>query len=254
MAIVPKDNDKVNLSGFILIDKPVGFTSHDVVAKLRKITSIRKIGHAGTLDPFATGLLIVGIGRQATKQLGEIVKDRKEYVATLKFGATSDTQDLTGVITETQALPVLEHRQGLCRETIQSFIGEISQIPPMYSAKKINGQKLYDLARAGQTVERQPCQVTIYNLEFLEFKPPFLTFTVTCSAGTYIRTLAHDMGQKLGVGAYLTELRRTKIGECDVTDAWKLTDLTPDNWFLSLREAPQSDEAIFNVFKTKKRG
>jgi tRNA pseudouridine55 synthase len=215
-------------SGFLLIDKPAGITSHDVVDRLRKITGIRRIGHAGTLDPFATGLLVVGVGREATKKLGEISGSIKEYLATAVLGAESDTQDKTGTIKE---LPCgTWPDEATVRAAMGKFTGEISQIPPMYSAKKIAGKKLYELARAGQEVERQPVTVTIHELELLEYSPPRLKFRVLCSSGTYIRTLAHDLGRTLGSEAYLEELRRMKVGQFNIEKAKKLDELTKDNW------------------------
>jgi tRNA pseudouridine55 synthase len=215
-------------TGFLLIDKPAGFTSHDVVAKLRRITGIRKIGHAGTLDPFATGLLVVGVGRAATKHLGELMGHDKEYEAKAVLGAVSDTQDLTGQLT---GAPVENWpSQETLDRILPDFQGAIDQIPPMYSAKKVKGKKLYELARAGEEIERKPRQVTIHELELRDYTPPHLTFRVHCSAGTYIRTLAHDIGQALGTGAYLEMLRRTKSGDYHVDQAVQLDQLTPENW------------------------
>jgi tRNA pseudouridine55 synthase len=214
--------------GFLLVDKPTDWTSFDVVAKLRRITGIRKIGHAGTLDPFATGLLVVGVGRGATKHLDALMGQRKEYFATARLGATSDTQDLTGEITATpgaQTPTITEVETALA-----GLRGEQAQIPPMYSAIKIGGKKLYDLARAGQTIERQPRRVTIHELDLLGYEYPELRFRVVCSPGTYIRTLAHDLGGALGTGAYLVALRRTKSGDKTVDDAAGIADLTPENW------------------------
>ncbi len=212
-------------SNFLLIDKPKDWTSHDVVAKIRgmarKETGIKKIkvGHAGTLDPFATGLLIVGIGRDATKRLDEFKALPKTYVATLKLGATSDTQDSDGIIIQTpdtdNQTPSIEE----VNQILKSFIGKQKQIPPMYSAKKVGGKKLYDLARQGIEIERQPSEIEIYNIKLLDYKYPDLKIEVDCSTGTYIRTLAHDIGEKLGCGAYCDELRRTRIGEYEVEDA-----------------------------------
>jgi tRNA pseudouridine55 synthase len=219
-------------TGFLLIDKPAGITSHDVVDRVRRITGVRRVGHAGTLDPFATGLLIVGVGREATRELGSFLGCDKEYVATMRLGAVSDTQDLDGTITETPDAPLPS--EAALRETMAKFTGPILQIPPMYSAKKIGGKKLYELARAGETIERQPNEITILNLELLSFEPPHATFRALCSSGTYVRTLAHDIGQTLGCGAYLTALRRTKIGDLSVKDAIPLADLTAENWMAKL--------------------
>lgn len=215
------------MDGFILIDKPPGMTSHDVVDELRRITGIRRIGHAGTLDPFATGLLILGIGK-ATKGLGGLSAKQKEYVGTVALGATSDTQDGTGAITVTPEAEMPSKRK--LTDILGKFIGTMEQIPPMYSAKKIGGKKLYELARAGQTVERKPSIVTVHELALLSFEPPRFSIRVRTSSGTYIRTLAHDIGAALGCGAYLEDLRRTAIGDHRVEDASKLEELTPANW------------------------
>jgi len=216
------------MTGFLLIDKPAGITSHDVVDRLRRLTGTRRIGHAGTLDPFATGLLIVGVGREATKRLSGITGSEKEYVGTLVFGATSDTQDGTGSIVPTPAAVMPDLAS--IKAALPRFLGRIQQVPPMYSAKKIGGRKLYELARAGQEVARQPVEVEIKTFEVTDFDPPRLAFRVRCSAGTYIRTLSHDLGATLGCGAYLEVLRRTMIGERHVDAAAKLEDLTTDNW------------------------
>lgn len=228
-------------TGFLLIDKEEGWTSHDVVGYLRKITRIKKIGHAGTLDPFATGLLIVGIGRECTKRLDEFKGMKKTYIATLMLGATSDTFDKTGIITLYQTnlqqdchsdnisvIPSVAEES--LNQVLASFIGEQDQLPPMYSAKKIDGQKLYTLARQGIEIERQPNQITIYDIKLLEFDFPLVTIEVTCSTGTYIRTLAHDIGQKLGVGAYCEALRRTNIGEYSIEKSIGVQSLSKDSW------------------------
>lgn len=208
-------------SGFLLINKPKDWTSHDVVAYLRKIIGVKKIGHAGTLDPFATGLLIVGVGREATKRLDKFKVLPKTYIATLKLGGTSDTYDSTGKITMTQwpngtiKKPSLEK----INKILKKFIGKQLQTPPMYSAKKVGGKKLYELARKGVEVERQPANIEIYNIKLLEYNWPYLKIEINCSTGTYIRSLAHDIGQALGCGAYCDELERVKIGEYLVEDA-----------------------------------
>jgi len=219
-------------SGFILIDKPPGITSHDVVDRVRRVTGIRKVGHGGTLDPFATGLLIVGVGREATRELGNIIGKDKEYEATMILGAVSDTQDRDGKIEKTGgALPTEER----LRTVMTGFTGALKQVPPMYSAKKIGGKKLYELARAGLEIEREPVEITIRALELMAFDLPAASFRVRCSSGTYVRTLAHDIGQTLGCGAYLDELRRTVIGEWRVEDAVKLEKLDEENWMGKLR-------------------
>ncbi|MEK9151865.1 MAG: tRNA pseudouridine(55) synthase TruB [Patescibacteria group bacterium] len=220
------------MDGFILIDKPAGVTSHDVIDELRRITGLRRIGHAGTLDPFATGLLVVGIGA-ATKRLAEHLHKEKEYVGTMVLGASSDTQDLTGKMIESigAVMPDIE----TVRTTLHKFTGPFLQTPPMFSAKKVGGKKLYELARQGKEIERKPIEVNIHELELMKYEPPRLSIRVRCSAGTYIRTLAHDIGAQLGTGAYLESLRRTVIGELRIEDAVTLKTLTRDNWTSQLR-------------------
>jgi len=216
------------MDGFLLIDKPAGITSHDVVDRARRVTGVRRVGHAGTLDPFATGLLIVGVGREATKKLGGYLGQDKEYAGTMVLGATSDTQDGTGKITPVDGA-AMPDRSAL-EAALKKFTGPISQTPPMYSAKKVGGKKLYELARAGREIAREPVAVTIRELELTAFEPPRASFRVRCSSGTYIRTLAHDVGNALGTGAYLESLRRTAIGGLTVDKAATLEELTPENW------------------------
>ena len=206
---------------FILINKPIGWTSHDVVGYLRKqFPKGTKVGHSGTLDPFASGLLIVGVGRGATKRLDEFKNLPKTYEAILFLGATSDTQDKDGVITLTNIDKKYTREE--IEKVLQKFIGPQLQTPPMYSAKKINGKKLYELAREGIEVERQPNKIEIYNIELLSYEYPHLEIRVNCSTGTYIRTLAHDIGQQLGCGAYCEELTRTRIGEHTLDNAQEI--------------------------------
>jgi tRNA pseudouridine55 synthase len=218
----------IYMDGFLLIDKPAGWTSHDVVGKLRRITGVSRIGHAGTLDPFATGLLIVGVGRSCTKRLGEFLGQPKSYEAVAVLGATTATQDKDGkiIVTADASLPT----EAQIRAMLPRFTGELRQTPPMFSAKKIDGKKLYELAREGITVERKPVAVTVHSFELLSYDSPRLRFRVNVSSGTYVRTLAHDLGAALGCGAYLEELRRTLIGTCRVEDAVKIEDVTPENW------------------------
>lgn len=225
------------MEGFLLIDKPEGITSFGVIARLRRVTGVKRIGHAGTLDPFATGLLVVGIGRSCTKRLSEVVGKEKVYEAVAVLGATSDTQDKTGVIREFESEKVREWKGGKevpdeaeIRAVMAKFTGTIAQIPPMYSAKKVAGKKLYELARKGEEIERKPVDVTIHELTLTSYAHPRLAFRVRCSAGTYVRTLAHDIGTALDTGAYLESLRRTAIGDFRVENAAKMDDLTPENW------------------------
>lgn len=202
-------------TGFLLVDKPVGPTSHDIVDLARRALHTRKIGHAGTLDPFASGLLIMAVGRM-TKEISKFVGLDKAYEATLRLGASSDTMDRTGTIGQKDCAPVSAEA---FEAALEKFRGEIDQTPPMYSAKKVGGKKLYELARAGETVERQPVRVTIHELELVSFEWPIAKIRTRVSSGTYIRALADDIGRALGCGAYLEELRRTKIGAFDVKDA-----------------------------------
>lgn len=217
-----KEKDK-SLSGFILIDKQPGITSHGVVDRLRRITGIRKIGHAGTLDPFASGLLIVAIGREATKKISAFVKLDKVYEAEIRLGACSTTHDPEGEISESE-IGLMPDREKVL-SVLQTFIGTQEQVPPMHSAKKIGGKKLYELARQGKVVERKPSQVTIYSLELLSYEWPVLKVRTNVSSGTYIRVLGADIGERLGVGAYLSALRRISIGDFSVGNARLLDEL-----------------------------
>lgn len=216
-------------SGFILIDKPSGPTSHDIINILRRITGIKKIGHAGTLDPFASGLLIVAIGREATREISKYVKLDKEYLATLHLGAVTDTHDREGVRTKVESSGLVVELKDI-ENTVRSFRGKQKQVPPMYSAKKIKGKKLYELARKGIEVKREPVDIDIIKLEIVSYVFPELIIRVACSSGTYIRSLAHDIGQALGTGAYLEELKRTSIGEFSLDKSIKLEELNEDSW------------------------
>lgn len=215
-------------SGFLLINKPKDWTSHDVVAYLRGVTKIKKIGHAGTLDPFATGLLIVGVGREATKRLDEFKELKKEYIATIQLGAVSDTYDSTGEIKKIDIKKQISEKD--IKKTLEQFVGKQEQIPPMYSAKKVGGKKLYELARKGIEIERKPCEIEIFSIDCLECINDELKIKVSSSPGTYIRTLAHDIGQALGTGAYCEELERTGIGEYTLEHAVGPKELTNKNW------------------------
>lgn len=210
---------------FLLIDKPKGITSHDVVDEVRKVSGESKVGHAGTLDPNATGLLIVGVGRESTKKLGKIAKNtRKTYEAEIFLGEERDTDDVEG-ITISKAKGFLVPRRGEIEKTLDSFIGEQTQVPPAYSALKIKGKKAYELARKGKKVELKSRKVVVHSIELVHYKYPILEIVVGVSSGTYIRALARDIGKKLGCGAYLRNLRRTKIGKFDIKDAAKLDEV-----------------------------
>lgn len=212
--------------GIYLIDKEAGWTSFDVVAKMRGITGIRSIGHAGTLDPFATGLLLILVGKEFTKRQDEFMKQDKEYEATLKLGEESTTGDPEGSIVQSEKSKVKIYSKEEIREVLQKFFGEIEQTPPAHSAIKINGQRAYKKARMGEEFEIPKRKVQIYELELISYKYPFVKFRIKCSSGTYIRTLGMDIAEKLGTKGYLTELRRTKIGEYDIQNAKELSSLT----------------------------
>lgn len=233
------------MDGILIIDKPAGWTSHDVVGKLRKILRTKRIGHTGTLDPFATGVLVIMIGK-ATRLARFLDKDKKEYEALVRFGFETDTGDRTGIPKSKVQSPKSEVQspKSVSVEDIEKvlpeFRGEILQTPPMYSAKKVEGKKLYELARKGVEIEREPVKVTIFRLEILpqkkhdnseagknDFGLRTLDFglKVSCSAGTYIRTLAEDIGRRIGVGAHLAELRRTLAGKFDLSKAVSIENL-----------------------------
>ncbi len=230
-------------SGLLLIDKPAGMTSHDVVDKVRRITGQRTVGHAGTLDPFATGLLLVAVGRESTKELSKFVGLDKEYEATIKLGEASATFDTEGPFSPA-ACPNIEIDE--LKTAMKRQVGEILQMPPMHSAIKIDGKKLYELARAGKEIERPARPVVIYSFELIDEArtgldgandmrtrlelPTEIKVRVHCGSGTYIRAMARDLGEALGTAGYLTALRRTKIGEFSVDKSAKIAELTAQNW------------------------
>lgn len=217
------------MDGFLLIDKPAGWTSHDVVAKLRGILKTRAIGHAGTLDPFATGLLVLGVGK-GTKELTALTGVDKEYEAVFELGATSDTFDKDGVIVP-HVGAIYELPLQKIERVLDRFRGGYEQLAPLHSAKKIGGKKLYDLARAGKaTEEMRPKKfVKIDEISVIEYRWPELTVRVKCGSGTYIRSLADDVGRALGTGAYCKELRRTAVGPYLVESAKKIEEVRPDD-------------------------
>jgi tRNA pseudouridine55 synthase len=207
------------LDGAILVDKPPGPTSHDVVDAIRRKFGIKKVGHCGTLDPNATGLLIIVLGR-GTKLSERLMGDDKVYEGTIKFGEATDSYDSDGELTG--SMPVMPMTLEELNEEAATFIGDQMQVPPMVSAIKKNGVPLYKLARKGVEVEREPRLIHIYNFRFTDYTEPLAQFRVACTKGTYIRSIAHDLGQKLGCGAHLTELRRSVSGKFDVADALTL--------------------------------
>jgi tRNA pseudouridine55 synthase len=218
--------------GFLLVDKEQGWTSHDVVAKVRGLVG-GKVGHAGTLDPMATGLLVLGLGR-STRLLRFVQGFEKEYQATALFGVATDSLDADGAIIDRSPLPV---DAADLEAVAERFRGSILQVPPMVSARKVEGRRLYELARAGQVVEREARPVTIYSLVFTDLAPsdyPEVSFDVVCSTGTYVRTLADDLARALGGRAHLTKLRRVRNGTLDIADAVSIDQI----------EAAQADETI----------
>src|SRR6187399_829988 len=210
------------LDGALLIDKPAGPTSHDVVDAIRRKFGIKKVGHCGTLDPNATGLLVIVLGR-GTKLSERLMSDDKVYEGAIKFGESTDSYDSDGELTGSLPVPPLTVDE--LNELAASFIGDQMQIPPMVSAIKKGGVPLYKLARKGQEVEREPRLIHVYSFKFSDYQEPFGTFRLACTKGTYVRSIAHELGQKLGCGAHLSALRRAVSGKFDVADAIKLDDV-----------------------------
>ena len=209
------------MDGIVIVDKPQGWTSQDVTARLRRVFGTRRIGHGGTLDPMATGVLPVFVGR-ATRGVEFFEHAEKTYETVLRFGITTDTEDMTGTVLTEENVSFTEEQ---LQETLAAFRGEILQVPPMYSALKVNGQKLCDLARKGKTVERQPRPIIIHELTLVERGENTLRLRVRCSKGTYIRTLCKDIGEKLGCGGCMESLRRVAAGEYTIDEAIPLQTL-----------------------------
>lgn len=210
------------LDGAILVDKPSGPTSHDVVDAIRRKFGIKKVGHCGTLDPNATGLLIIVLGR-GTKLSEKLMSDDKVYEGTIKFGETTDSYDADGELTGSLPIPPMTLDE--LNEASATFVGDLMQTPPMVSAVKVKGVPLYKLARKGVEVPREPRLVHIYNFRFTDYREPVGTFKIACTKGTYVRSIAHDLGQKLGFGAHLAMLRRTVSGKFDVAEAMPLDEI-----------------------------
>ncbi|MBW7841942.1 MAG: tRNA pseudouridine(55) synthase TruB [Ignavibacteriales bacterium] len=227
MIITRQTKDPQNLdylSGqVILIDKPVNWTSFDVVSKIRKLIKVKKVGHAGTLDPLATGLLIVCTGKN-TKVISDYQEKRKKYTGIITLGKSSPSMDLATDVTE-KILPD-NLTQDKIIEVRNKFLGKILQVPPMYSAVKHKGKALYKFARAGKEVEREPKQVEVFSFEILKIDLPDIHFEIVCSKGTYIRTIANDFGNELNCGGILSLLRRTEIGEYKVDDAYEMNEFS----------------------------
>ena len=243
------------MDGVLIIDKPAGMTSHDVVARVRKLTGHRRVGHTGTLDPFATGVLVILVGR-ATRLAQFLSGAQKEYEAVIRLGFATDTGDLTGVPIEEAHAQAQSFGNEEIEAALASLRGEIEQTPPMYSAKKVAGRKLYELARRGEEIERQPVRVVISEFESIQRNGVLLTQTddghhdlavrVVCSAGTYIRTLAEDFGRKLGVGAHVADLRRTRAGQFRIDGAITLDRLKELTESASIAAALISSDAALS--------
>lgn len=229
------------ISGVLVVDKPVGLTSHDVVQVVRKGTNIRRAGHTGTLDPRASGVLVILIGPAV--RLSEYVSaSDKRYQAVVRLGASTDTYDADGRILSTSPVDKIKEEQ--FEAALDTFVGEIEQVPPPYSAVKVKGRKAYEMAREGEEVDLAPRRINVYSLELLEWAPPEAVIDVYCSSGTYVRSLAHDLGEKLGCGAHLIGLRRTKSGRFTLRDAVPLRKLRESfedgNWYQYLIPAAEA--------------
>lgn len=228
-------NKENPICGILLVDKPKGKTSFQLVAALRRILHVKRIGHAGTLDPFATGVMVMLIGREYTKLSGTFLNADKEYLAQMHLGVSTDSFDCDGVVTaKSDLVPTIADIETV----VAQFQGEIEQIPPMFSAKKVQGKKLYELARKGKTVERQPVKINV-EIEIVSYNYPYLEISVKCSKGTYIRSLAHDIGSKLGCGAHLSALQRTRSGNYSLDECLDGVHL--------FSQAPQAEPIISHL-------
>ena len=224
-------------SGLVVVDKPGGMTSHDVVARVRRLAGTRKVGHAGTLDPMATGVLVLGVNR-ATRLLGHLMLTEKSYDATIRLGVTTTTDDAEGEVVSTTATDDLDEAE--VRRVLAGFVGEIDQVPSAVSAIKVGGKRAYQRVREGEQVELQSRRVTIHALTVLEVSGPDVRISVRCSSGTYIRAIARDAGAGLGVGGHLTTLRRTAVGEFGLDRAHTLDELADEFAMLPIAEAARS--------------
>lgn len=235
------DQMKNVVSGVLVVDKPIGLTSHDVVQIIRRGTGIRRAGHTGTLDPRASGVLVVLIGPAV--RLSEYVSaSDKRYQATIRLGSSTDTYDSEGTVTGSYSVDGISEEH--FNEVLQQFVGEIEQVPPPYSAVKVHGKKAYDFAREGEEVDLQPRKINVYSLDVLEWAPPEAVVDVYCSSGTYVRSLANDLGNQLGCGAHLIGLRRTKSGKFTLRDAVPLRRLqeafAAGTWYKNLIPAAEA--------------
>ena len=232
------------MDGVIIINKPKGYTSHDVVNIVRKQLNMKKVGHTGTLDPNATGVLPILVG-QATKISKYLIEHKKTYIATIELGEKRDTGDSEGNIIESDS-NIKEFDISIIKQVLQSFLGKQKQIPPMYSAIKLNGKKLYEYARSGQKVKVEPREIKIYKMELIEYKNNRIEFKVECSKGTYIRTLCENIAEKLGTIGYMKELQRTSVDKFKIEDSINLEELSKD-------EAQKRIITIENIFKEKEK-
>lgn len=232
------------MDGVIIINKPKGYTSHDIVNIVRKQLKMKKVGHTGTLDPNATGVLPILVG-QATKISKYLIEHRKTYIATIELGEKRDTGDSEGNITEKDA-NIKELDVNIIEQVLKSLLGKQKQIPPMYSAIKVNGKKLYEYARNGQEVKVEPREIEIYKIELIEYKNNKIEFKVECSKGTYIRTLCEDISEKLGTVGYMKELQRTAVNKFRIEDSINLEELSEDT-------AQERIMTIENIFKEKEK-
>ena len=238
------------INGVINVYKEAGYTSHDVVAKLRGILHQKKIGHTGTLDPDATGVLPVCLGK-ATKLCDVIGNWDKSYHATLLLGRETDTEDTSGQLLKESPVNLSEEE---IRQIILSFVGVYDQIPPMYSAKKVQGRKLYELAREGKVIERKPCRVEIHQIEILRVELPYVEFAVQCSKGTYIRSLCRDIGQKAGCGGCMSALIRSRVSDFTLEDALTLTEIEERRDDGSLEDHIRRIDSVFPFYPTVEAG
>lgn len=244
-AVAPR-SDLPDIHGLIVVDKPAGWTSHDIVARVRRLVGMKRVGHGGTLDPFATGVVVVAVGR-ATRVLQYIQDSDKRYLAHVVLGAETDTLDVDGEVVNRYSGESLPTRQDV-EAALTAFTGDIEQVPPAYSAIKVQGRRLYERARAGETVVAPTRNVRIDAIDLLDFEPPDLLLDISCGKGTYIRSIARDLGARLGCGAYCHGLRRIRNGAFSIADAWTLDELAA----LELREcwpevATHPDRAVANL-------
>jgi tRNA pseudouridine55 synthase len=230
------------MHGILLLDKPRDKTSFYLVGRLRRIFNEKKIGHAGTLDPFATGVMVMLIGKTYTRLSDSFLGEGKEYIAQAKLGISTDSYDCDGaIVSETPSIPTLE----IVQTVLSHFQGEILQIPPMFSAKKIGGKKLYELARQGKTIERLPVKIHLQT-SLISYNYPFLEFSVSCSKGTYIRSVAHEIGEMLGCGAHLTQLQRVRSGNFHLKDCLNLDYLSCPEFDISQLQRDSRGVLILN--------